>query len=494
MLKRFSYLLLFASASCFGALLFLHRKFGSVSLSAVLSTLANPNITFDHIPSYFLGAVIRYTLIGPLCIVLLFLLIQQCFQKCIPRYSSLFFSLLYFLLIAFFTLGFLVEYKNCFELDNNMARLADELKRKYGNIDFFKKLYVPPEKDRILHSEKMPARNIIVLYVESLERSYSNHALFHDNLLQALDTKNIPYQDLPRLVQVSGTGWSMAGIVASQCGIPLVIRLGQLQNTIGRMSSDFLPGATCLSDIFSLQHYKTVFLKNASLAFSEMDVFLRTHHTELARGFEYWQSKGYRKTNNGWGIDDDTLFLEAKKMLSSALHKRQPLYLFMLTVNTHGSNGTVDSYCRQNGVHDFRGIVRCAAEETRDFLEFVFRHDPNAIVLVTGDHLAMKNPVSPLLESQQKRYVFTRIYGRNLPKIQTQHSTHFDIFPLILHASGFTIPNGMLGLGIDPFQINQINHTERLALLNYIGQINSPSYNRLWVPPKNLERQQQAVG
>lgn len=96
----------------------------------------------------------------------------------------------------------------------------------------------------------------------------------------------------------------------------------------------------------------------------------------------------------------------------------------------------------------------------------------------------MQNSVSSILTKQSQRYVFTRIYGKNLPKIKTRYSTHFDIFPLIAHAAGFSIRDGKLGLGLNPFEIAQQNSQKRLALLNYIGLVNFASYQKLWALPE----------
>lgn len=477
MLRPFFYALFLLLAMSYGALLFLARKFGNASLSSILSTLYDCHITFNSLDSQIALHFMRYALFWPVTIVFCLMLVDYLIRNYFPRFIKPCLVLLHLPIAAFFVVQGLSLYKKCFVYEAHMAKLVDEQKKKFGHQDIFKRLYVPP-KQVVRTPLPSPQRNIIVLYIESLERTYSNPKRFQKNLLAALDTPDIPYQDLPRLRQVNGTGWSIAGIVASQCGVPLIVRFG-MGNIIGSLGDNFLSSAVCLSDIFSLQGYNTAFLKDGALQFAGFGNFTKAHRIALAHGFEHWETMGYR-TGNPFGLDDDILFSKAKQFVVSKLKKKQKFYLFMLTANTHGSKGWLDSYCRKSGRHNFQGIVQCAAEETRDFLQFIFQHDPNAIVLVTGDHLAMKNPVSSIIEQQRERYVFTRLYGKNLPKIRTQYSTHFDIFPLMLAASGIAIPGGKLGLGHNPFTVAQNNDAKYLALLNYVGGTPSTSYRKLW--------------
>jgi phosphoglycerol transferase len=58
-----------------------------------------------------------------------------------------------------------------------------------------------------------------VIYVESLEQGYSSKAVFGHDLLEPLN--GLQGSSFADYQQVPGTGWTIAAIVATQCGVPL---------------------------------------------------------------------------------------------------------------------------------------------------------------------------------------------------------------------------------------------------------------------------------
>ena len=83
-------------------------------------------------------------------------------------------------------------------------------------------------------------RNIVWLYLESLERTYLDESLFPGLMpnLGSLEEESVSFTNVH---QIYGTGWTIAGMVASQCGIPLVTPNGN-KNSMSGMDQ-FLPGA-----------------------------------------------------------------------------------------------------------------------------------------------------------------------------------------------------------------------------------------------------------
>jgi len=82
--------------------------------------------------------------------------------------------------------------------------------------DYFSMHYVDPHGVKVT---PVKPKNLVLIYVESLENSYQKPTLFDKNLLTSLDQfKGLTFSDFR---QAPGTGWTIAGMIATQCGIPL---------------------------------------------------------------------------------------------------------------------------------------------------------------------------------------------------------------------------------------------------------------------------------
>ena len=103
----------------------------------------------------------------------------------------------------------------------------------------FKQYYTKPNLQNILKTKDL---NLVYIYAESLEQTYFDETIFPGLLpnLKQLKNKSIEFTDIN---QVHGTGWTIGGITASQCSIPLfTVSSG---NSLGNMNT-FLSGAECL--------------------------------------------------------------------------------------------------------------------------------------------------------------------------------------------------------------------------------------------------------
>ena len=77
------------------------------------------------------------------------------------------------------------------------------------------------------------------------------------------------------------TNWTIAGIVSSQCGLPLkpisilnTQKKGKHQKHIFGLKA-FLPNAKCLGDILKENDYKSIFINAVSLDFVGMGLFFK---------------------------------------------------------------------------------------------------------------------------------------------------------------------------------------------------------------------------
>jgi phosphoglycerol transferase len=355
--------------------------------------------------------------------------------------------------------------------------------RQYSESpDYLAKVYQSPDKIKITAPSQ--PKSLILIYVESLETTYSNSSLFGHDLLEPLNRIKTPSTKFSKFEQVDGAEWTIAGLVASQCGIPLKL-VGLLsRNRQFELTRKFLPNAVCLSDILEKHGYKNVFLNGGSLSFAGKGNFLKTHHYEEQYGKEQWLKLGFKKAQKHWGLPDDLLFEQAKIKVAQLIQENRPFNLTILTVNTHGIDGFINQTCYQRGARTFQDIVECTAYELSDFIEFVESNGwfKQVNILVMGDHIAMVNAVSDKLTTQKNHYVFNQFFGENLPEKNRESIVHFDILPSILSTLGFSFSPNQLALGKSGFvPLDALNKVANKKQWNEIIHSQSQIYNELWV-------------
>lgn len=352
---------------------------------------------------------------------------------------------------------------------------------KISGEDLFAKHYKNPA-DEQFEVSKNP-KNLIFIYVESLEDTYQNPQLFGHNLLNELSSITIPHISFPKFIQTKGADWTIGGVVASQCGIPLKLLTIFDSNHFGENVRHFLVGAICLSDVLKAKGYYNVFLKGSSLHFAGFNLFLNAHHYDESYGKEEWLKEGFTEQDMiGWGLPDDLLFQQAKLKLNQLMNKKQPFNLTLLTVDLHGLEGQLNKTCYAQGARTFSDVVECTSHEIVDFIKYVENQGwvDKVVIVVIGDHLAMENAVSDKLNSSSSRYVFNLILSH--PRLQKVRETilHVDLYPTVLHALGIRWSGNKLAMGYSAFSSDDESTYLRHKLIDKIVASQSPYYRRLW--------------
>ncbi len=99
-----------------------------------------------------------------------------------------------------------------------------------------------------------PKLNLVYIYGESLERTYFDNEAFPDLTpeLGALKNEGL---DFSHTQQLPGTDYTIAGMVASQCGIPL---FAPFEGNASASVSSFFPQNICLGDILKNSVIRTI--------------------------------------------------------------------------------------------------------------------------------------------------------------------------------------------------------------------------------------------
>lgn len=350
----------------------------------------------------------------------------------------------------------------------------------YFEPDLFARHYVAPAQ--VALEQPRQRRNLVVIYAESLEKGYGDAAVFGKDLLAPLHAAG--GHSYASYRPVAGATWTIAGMVATQCGVPLKV-YAESDVQARETGKTFLRNATCLGDVLRARGYRNVFLGGAPLSFAGKGRFLRDHGYDELWGREEWERAGVpRRDFNAWGLYDGPLFDRARAQLERLHAAGQPFNLTLLTLDTHNPNGFLSPDCRRRGHGDFEGIVSCGAAQIAEFIAFArdrgYLRDTAIVVL--GDHLAVPNPLYEQLErTGDARGMYNLFVGDGLPAPATTRLLPFDLFPTLVEIAGVDVPGDRLALGrsaVGPRGEERPAQVEKE--LASLGNRASAAYDRLW--------------
>ncbi len=323
----------------------------------------------------------------------------------------------------------------------------DALEYHGGERNDFYDYYREPSIQSVNDSEPM---NLVYIYAESFERTYFDEVKF-PGLIKNLREFQKQSLDFSNIEQTPYAGWTIAGMVSSQCGLPLYTTF--VPEEIEGMSN-FMPRATCLGDLLKKVGYELAYFGGADLAFAGKGNFYRTH------GFDWLEGKLELENElvdpnyqTSWGLYDDSLLQIAKRKFLQLGDKGEPFGFFALTLDTHHPYGHPSASCEglkygdlDNSILD---SVMCSDYLLADFIQFVrdSEYGERTIIVLASDHLAMRNAAYYMLNDpeEDRRNLFLIFDPRSKvgEEIVSPGAT-LDIGATLLPFLGF---EGDIGLG-----------------------------------------------
>ncbi|WOD12156.1 sulfatase-like hydrolase/transferase [Pseudomonas sp. NyZ704] len=386
---------------------------------------------------FWIGSVV--IIYASIIFILISLLLRYRFEKYFP------FPVASFLLAFSASLFSVATHPAVTQLANIYGALRSEKHSYYLDQEVNKDDYVVNGETK---------KSLVYLYLESYERTFFDEYAYPD-LASGLKAIKDSALDFSNIHQSPLTQWTMAGIAASQCGIPLAST--KLSRPESKVSQFLIPGSKCISDILFQDGYSVTYMGGADLAFSSKDVFFESHNFDKAYGLKYFQKRFPAMPTSSWGVYDDFLFERAIEEIEADLESGGPFAFFMLTLDTHSPNGHVTPSCEKDDSYaslnnPMLDAVKCsdrlASQFINDLKDMLVKYDRNDVVIVvSSDHLQMQSTTLDTLLSYQdkRRNLFFIIDSEQQGHLIDRAGTTMDIAPTVLSILGWDVTSLALG-------------------------------------------------
>ena len=297
-----------------------------------------------------------------------------------------------------------------------------------------------------------PHKNLVYLYLESLERTYFDESKFPGLIrnLRELEKDSVSFHGL---LQAPMTGWTIAGMTASQCGIPMST-FNVAANRMGERKR-FLPGATCMGDLLKNEGYHLAYVGGADLNFAGKGNFYTTHGFDEIIGLEAMDVlTGGKLPKSKWGMYDDTTLDVVYQKFEQLSQTGRPFGLFSLTLDTHPPSGHATPACGEmvygDGENKMLNAVHCADHLVGHFIRKIrsSQYAESTILVVGSDHLVMNSDATLLIQAPgalPRNNLLLLFDTSAQPGIVNRVGTTLDVAPTVLSQRGYQIDEFAMG-------------------------------------------------
>ncbi len=321
--------------------------------------------------------------------------------------------------------------------------------------------------------------NLVLVFLEGTESTYGIREQFGQiyDPLHRLGQKGRVFEEVE---QVEMLGHSIAGMVAAQCGLPLVPN-GLLPTKRAGTRGAFLPGHACLGDVLSEHGYATGFFVGGALDYGGIDRLYAQHGFDKIVGRDQLRSRSQRRPSDvglpgadevmRWGVHDSVVFEAALDQARQFEQGDAPWALVVETIGPHGPDAFLSPPCRRPGEgqthRDILRGVECVAEVTEDFVAQLYQitSPQDTLVVVVSDHLAhrMVSAISQLRKLKRRNTAIFLGAGVPVERVAKPGSM-MDIYPTILQAMGFSIAEERAGMGVSLLSPDRQSLVEQLGV------------------------------
>ena len=339
----------------------------------------------------------------------------------------------------------------------NKLQLQKVAKAYLSSSTYLADNYVDPRDVKMTFPKKK--RNLIHIYLESVENSYLNKELggYMDvNLMpeltelykEGLSFSNTDKFGGPHTTYASE--WSVAAMINMGAGLPLKIPMGR--NSYGKAGS-FLPGAITIGDILEAQGYNQTIMFGADADFGGLTTYFTTHGKFNIFDHKAAKEKGLipKDYDVWWGYEDDKLYEYAKDEITRLANEDKPFNFTMETADTHFPDGYLSEKAEKKHDSQYANVISYSTKEAVNFVKWIQKQPfyKDTTIVITGDHPSMDKKFFKDFDPNYERTIINLILNAPVTtdNVQNRQYAPFDMFPTILSTLGVEIKGDRLGLG-----------------------------------------------
>ncbi|MBS5587979.1 MAG: LTA synthase family protein [[Clostridium] spiroforme] len=343
----------------------------------------------------------------------------------------------------------------------NNYNLIQYITNIFEKTDLYEKYYVDPSKVNIsFNNEK---RNLIHLYLESVENTYSNLKIDNEKTtnyipeLTNLAKENLSFSnsnDLGGSRTIDGTQWTIASQVSQNMGIPLTLPLSSHDYD---NNTSFLSGGYSIGEILESHGYVNEFMCGSKADFGGTSNFYKQHGNYIIRDYDSFVENDEIPEDYFvfWGIEDAKLFDLAKKDLTILSKQAKPFNMEIATIDTHTPDGYFCDLCKKEHKNQYANVIECQSRQVNNFIEWC-KNQPwyeNTTIVITGDHNSMSEKFFTELDDNYIRTPYNCIINSTVASTNNKNRefSTMDLYPTILASMGAKIEGDKLGLGTNLF-------------------------------------------
>ena len=354
--------------------------------------------------------------------------------------------------------------------------------------------YVDPEEVDITFPKDGEKKNLILIYLESMEISLAdeeNGGKSKDNLIPNLTDyagENISFSDkaegLGGFYSIPGTAFTYGAMMSSSTGIPY--GMPNWHDIVMTKDSKTMERVTAIGDILADEGYNQMFMCGSQAKFSGRDAFYKTHGNYEICDYNQAKVDGLIPEDYMvfWGFEDEYLFKYAKDKITELSKEDKPFNFTMLTVDTHNPEGYVCDKCENEYDEQYSNVIKCSDKQVKEFVEWIKAQDfyKDTVVVLVGDHISM---AGKYYDTVGIEYEDRRVYNcfincedalKDEDALQNRTFTTIDLYPTILASLGADIEGDRLGLGTNLFSGKE-TLPEKMGLEEFEKQLNAWSFH-----------------
>jgi phosphoglycerol transferase len=303
-----------------------------------------------------------------------------------------------------------------------------------------------------------PRPDLVIVYLEGLDRRFADGTRF-GSIYQPLARFAEAGISFTNVRQIAGTGWSLAGMVASQSGVPVPPRSLHYQSRTADLKR-FMPGTVFLGDVLAEKGYSSRFIVGGDLGFGGIGAMYATHGITGQTGLDELQAiyppDEFAAAKVDWFIDDQMVLDAAHKAHVKLISRPEPLALIVETIGPHGPKGILSRRKTGTGrageTRDIALAAACLVDEVVEFLDGICarqaEHGRALRIVLLSDHLnhTLQTSRGAARHDDSNTVIFWGAPG-DAGRVVERPGSMVDVFPTMLEWLGWSPAPAAAGIG-----------------------------------------------